>query len=79
PQNIVIDLAGCEVGDSIFIRDVKVDPEITILDDQDEVVASIVVPAKLEEKAPVPEEAVAAEVEEEKKEEQEKTEKKTEK
>ena len=72
PEHITIDLEKCEIGDSIFIRDVHVDPEITVLEDEDEVVVSIVVPAKLEEKVPVPEEAVAAAEEEKVEKEEEK-------
>lgn len=62
---IEIDISGLnEVGDSIHVRDIKLDSEITILNDPDEMIARISQPAaaRSEEDAAA-EEAAVAEVE----------------
>ena len=56
PSSIEIDVSGLAVGDSIHVRDVNV-PNVTVLNDPDETIATVVPPTVMEEKAP--EEAAA--------------------
>ena len=49
-------MSGLAVGDSIHVRDVNV-PNVTVLNDPDETIATVVPPTVMEEKAP--EEAAA--------------------
>lgn len=57
PEHIEADISALEVGDSLHIRDLVAPAGVTILDDADEIVASVVPPAKSIEE----EEAEAAE------------------
>jgi large subunit ribosomal protein L25 len=57
PEYLEADISGLEVGDSIHVRDLVVPKGVTILDAEDEIVASVVPPAKSIEE----EEAEAAE------------------
>lgn len=64
-DRIEIDISGlAEVGDSIHVRDIKLDAEITILNDPDEMIARITqTSAARSEEAEEAEEAAIAEVE----------------
>jgi large subunit ribosomal protein L25 len=57
PEYLEVDISGLEVGDSVHVRDLLVPRGVTILDAEDEIVASVVPPAKSIEE----EEAEAAE------------------
>jgi len=60
PEFVVADISTLEVGDSVHVRDLTAPKGVTILDAEDEIVASVVAPAKEEEAAV--EEAVEPEV-----------------
>jgi large subunit ribosomal protein L25 len=57
PEFLVADVSTLEVGDSIHVRDLIAPKGVTILDAEDEIVASVVPPAKEEEVAEVAEAA----------------------
>jgi len=57
PEFLEADISGLEIGDSVHIRDLVVPKGVTILESEDEIVASVVPPAKSIEE----EEAEAAE------------------
>ena len=61
PEFVVADISGLEVGDSIHVRDLTYPKGVTILDAEDEIVASVVAPAKEEEEV-VSEEAAEPQV-----------------
>jgi large subunit ribosomal protein L25 len=61
PEFVVADISALEVGDNIHVRDLVAPKGVTILDAEDEIVASVVAPAKEEEEV-VGEEAVEPEV-----------------
>jgi large subunit ribosomal protein L25 len=61
PEFVTVDVSALDVGDSVHVRDLAAPKGVTILDDPDEIVASIVPPAK-EEEAEVTEEAAEPEV-----------------
>jgi large subunit ribosomal protein L25 len=60
PEFLVADISALEVGDNIHVRDLVAPKGVTILDAEDEIVASVVPPAKEEEE--VVEEAAEPEV-----------------
>jgi large subunit ribosomal protein L25 len=62
PESVTVDVSALEVGDSVHVRDLVAPEGATILDDPDEIVASIVAPAKEEEEEAPAEEAVEPEV-----------------
>ena len=57
PAAIEVDVSHLNIGDSVHVREVMV-PNVTILNDGDETIATVVPPTVMEEKAP---EAVAVE------------------
>ncbi|HEY5506184.1 MAG TPA: 50S ribosomal protein L25 [Coriobacteriia bacterium] len=59
PEFLTADISALEIGDNIHVRDLVAPEGVTILDHEDEIVASVVAPAKEEE---VAEEAVEPEV-----------------
>ena len=61
PEFLVADISALEVGDNIHVRDLMAPKGVTILDAEDEIVASVVAPAKEEEEVAV-EEAAEPEV-----------------
>jgi large subunit ribosomal protein L25 len=61
PEFVTVDISGLEVGDSVHVRDLIAPAGVTVLDAEDEIVASVVAPAKEEEEA-VSEEAAEPEV-----------------
>ena len=61
PEFLLADISALEVGDSIHVRDLVVPKGVTVLDDVDEIVASVVPPAK-EEEVEVTEETAEPEV-----------------
>jgi large subunit ribosomal protein L25 len=61
PEAVTVDVSMLEVGDSVHVRDLVAPKGVTILDDMDEIVASVVPPAK-EEEVEVTEEAAEPEV-----------------
>jgi large subunit ribosomal protein L25 len=52
PDALVADISAMEVGDSIHVRDLVPPKGVTVVDSPDEIVASVVPPAKAEEEAP---------------------------
>ena len=56
PSEIIVDIREMDVGDSIHVRDLKMDPSIKILTPSDTTVLSIAVLRKAEEVAEVAEE-----------------------
>jgi large subunit ribosomal protein L25 len=62
PEFVTVDISALEVGDSVHVRDLVYPKGVTILDHEDEIVASVVAPAKEEEVAEVVEEAAEPEV-----------------
>jgi large subunit ribosomal protein L25 len=63
PEQFELDVSALEIGDSIHLRDINPPAGVEILDDPDEILVSIVPPAKEEEVAPVEEGAEEAEPE----------------
>jgi large subunit ribosomal protein L25 len=61
PESVSVDVSLLEVGDSVHVRDLVAPKGVTILDDADEIVATVVPPAKEEEEV-VTEEAAEPEV-----------------
>jgi large subunit ribosomal protein L25 len=61
PEFVTVDVSALDVGDSVHVRDLAAPKGVTILDDMDEIVASIVPPAK-EEELEVTEETAEPEV-----------------
>jgi large subunit ribosomal protein L25 len=61
PEFLTADISTLEVGDNIHVRDLVAPKGVTILDPEDEIVASVVAPAKEEEEA-VSEEVAEPEV-----------------
>jgi large subunit ribosomal protein L25 len=61
PEFVLADISTLEVGDNIHVRDLVAPKGVTILDHEDEIVASVVAPAKEEEEA-VSEEVTEPEV-----------------
>jgi large subunit ribosomal protein L25 len=57
PEAVTADISTLEVGDSVHVRDLVAPKGVTILDDLDEIVASVVPPAKEEEELPAAEQA----------------------
>lgn len=49
PEFLIADISTLEVGDNIHVRDLVVPAGVTVLDAEDEIVASVVPPAKEEE------------------------------
>jgi large subunit ribosomal protein L25 len=49
PEFVLADISTLEVGDNIHVRDLVAPKGVTILDHEDEIVASVVAPAKEEE------------------------------
>lgn len=49
PEFVVVDISGLEVGDSVHVRDLVCPKGVTVLDPEEEIVASVVAPAKEEE------------------------------
>lgn len=58
PESIDLDVSGMELGDVVRVGDLKAPPDVTILTDADETLASVVAP-KIEEPTLTPEEAEA--------------------
>lgn len=65
PEHLEVDISGFNIGDTLTVRDLKVDEKLTVLDDPEEVVISILAPKLAEEEteAPAGEEEGAAEPE----------------
>jgi large subunit ribosomal protein L25 len=61
PEFLTADISMLEVGDSVHVRDLVAPKGVTILDAEDDIVASVVAPAK-EEEVEVVEEAAEPEV-----------------
>lgn len=49
PEFVTVDISGLEVGDSVHVSDLVAPKGVTILDAEDEIVASVVAPAAEEE------------------------------
>jgi large subunit ribosomal protein L25 len=49
PEFLTADISALEIGDNIHVRDLVAPKNVTILDAEDEIVASVVAPAKEEE------------------------------
>ncbi len=58
-QEVEVDVSGMMLGQSMFVRDIKLDPKLTLLTSGDIAIALVQMPRMEEEKAP--EEAAAAE------------------
>ena len=61
PAALVFDVSGLHVGDSVHVHELPVPKGVTVLDDPEEIVASVVAPAK-EAEEEVAEEAAEPEV-----------------
>jgi large subunit ribosomal protein L25 len=51
PEALTYDVSAMEIGDNVHVRDLVAPKDVTILDDPDEIVASIVPPVVAEEEA----------------------------
>jgi large subunit ribosomal protein L25 len=51
PPSITVDVSHLNIGDSVHVREVSV-PDVTILNDGDDTIATVVPPTVMEEKAP---------------------------
>lgn len=60
PDEIEVDVSGLEIGDSLHVADLKLPEGVTLREDPEVSVVSVVAPTK-EEEAPAEEEAAAAE------------------
>ena len=58
PEHIEVDVSELAVGDSLTVADVTAPAGVTLLDDPDTVVASVMAPAVVEEEVPAAEEEV---------------------
>ena len=58
PEEIKIDVSSLKIGDSIYVKDLKI-KETTILTEHSDVAVSVLAPRKVEEEAPPVEEAEA--------------------
>lgn len=64
PRSIEVDLSSLtEIGQALHVRDLKVDPKVSLLTDGEQVVAQVVMARYVEEAAPAAEEAAAPEAE----------------
>jgi large subunit ribosomal protein L25 len=63
PEQYELTVTDLEIGDSIHVRDLTAIPGVEILDDPDEILVSVVPPAKIEEEAPAEEAEAEAEPE----------------
>ena len=52
PQNIDIDISHLDIGDTIRLTDISVDNSIKLIGEDDLLIASIIMPAKVEEEVP---------------------------
>lgn len=52
-ENLEVDISNLKIGDTLKVSDLQIDPKITILDDPEEVVVSVIAP-KLAEDVEVP-------------------------
>lgn len=59
PEDLPIDVAALELGESVHVRDVALPTGVELLSDPDLTVVSVVAPTKVEEETPVVEEEVA--------------------
>lgn len=67
PDSIKVDLAACKVGDAITVADLPQLEDISIVDEADEVIASVLTPKAADEKAAEPAAAPVAEKKEKEK------------
>ncbi|MEW5946557.1 MAG: 50S ribosomal protein L25 [bacterium] len=76
PESVQVDVGGCGIGDAVTVRELIFGEGIAVLAEADEVIASVVAPAKVEEKPAEAVEAAPAEGAEAEKKEGEEEEKK---
>ena len=57
PEALSYDISDMEIGDNVHVRDLVAPKDVTILDDMDEIVVTIVPPVVGEEEAPAEEQA----------------------
>lgn len=62
PEHLVVDVSGLSQGDSLHISDIPVPPGVTILNNQDQTVASVTIPRAIVEEDEEEEETAAGEV-----------------
>ena len=67
PEIIVVDVSGLNIGDTLHVRDIKLQPGVTAVPDEELTVFLVSEPTVAEEPVAAPEEAVAPEVIKEKK------------
>ena len=60
PSEFVVDISAMEIGDSVHVRDLQVDPAVKVLTSEDTTVVAIAVLKKAEETPEGAEEAAAA-------------------
>ena len=58
PENITVDVSSFQIGDSLFVRELKPPEGVKILDEREKVILTIGAPTKVEEEVPPEEEAV---------------------
>ena len=63
PQQIDVDVGALNIGDTLHVRDLVAPPKIKIVDGPEEIVVTLLPPAKIEEVAPAPAEEVPVEPE----------------
>jgi large subunit ribosomal protein L25 len=56
PENIEVDISGLRIGESIKVSDVKIAEDYEIINDGDEIIASVLAPKAVEEAEEAPEE-----------------------
>jgi large subunit ribosomal protein L25 len=53
PEQIEVDVSELNIGDNIHVRDLKVPEGVTIVEDENDIVLSVLAPSKAEEEVPV--------------------------
>jgi large subunit ribosomal protein L25 len=61
PESIVADISKLDIGDALYLRDLRIPGNVTVLTPEDEIIVSVVPPPVLKLEEEVPEEEAAAE------------------
>jgi large subunit ribosomal protein L25 len=61
PESIVADISKLDIGDALYLRDLRIPGNVTVLTPEEEIIVSVVPPPVLKLEEEVPEEEAAAE------------------
>lgn len=65
PDTIEVDISNLEFGEAVAVKDIKVSPEIEVLNEPEEIIASVIAPMEEKEEEETAEEEIGAEAGEE--------------